>query len=147
MNMETKKYIEQKKFIFILPVLFTFLLYLFFYIYFDSEIIIEDQKYKNYYDTYVKFIPLILWIISFVSILFLSFIKFILRWKKFFFTSFVYILSFWIFLLLWMDLTFLEKRYADFMKAVILSFWEPLIYSSLLLLIFIIFLTLKNIKK
>lgn len=145
--METKKYIEQKKFIFILPISFTLLLYLFFYIYFDSEIIIENQKYKNYYDTYVNFVPAILWIISFVFILFGSFFKFILRWKKFFFMSFIYILSFWFFLLLWMDLIFLEKRYADFMKAVILSFWEPLIYSSLLLLLLIIFLTFKNLKK
>ncbi len=144
--MKNKRWIEFKIIPLLLNILFWVILYLFLLKYFNKEANIFSYKLKDFYIKYTMYLPIIFSILSFILFYVLLFFKFILRLKSFIFTSIIYVLSFWFFLLLGLDLMFFEPQDADFVKVIINTFSVPLIASSSIVLFIVFILSFKNYK-
>lgn len=144
--MENKRFIELKRTHLILSILFWVILYLLLLKYFNMEVDISNTKYKDYYQKYSMFIPIIFSLFSLLFFYILTLIKFILRLHFLFITILIYFIVYWFFLILWIDLMFFESRYADFALVIINTFSIPLIISSSIVLFMVILLSFKKQK-
>ena len=135
--------IEQKKFFFLFLALFLVLFYAYLYFFsLSSDVVIESQKYRDFFLTYRMFFPLILLTFSsvFFCLLFLCMRIFGKPWR--FRMFFLYAVSYGIILALGVDLFYFEARDADFARVFIETFSLPMIYSSLGVMLFAFFLSL-----
>lgn len=144
--MKTKRLIELKKLSLILSLFFWLILYLLLLKYFYKDALIESYKLKDFYQKYTLYSPILFWALSLIFVYLLMIFKFIFRLKSYIFTMLIYFLSFWFFLVLWIDLMFFEARDADFAKAIINTFSIPLIVSSSITLILVIILSFFKIN-
>lgn len=146
--MENKKILELKIMPLVLISIFGLLFYLvLLFIYFDKEPVLESLKYRDFYQKYALYTPLVFSILSLIIFYFLYFLKIIFRVKSFIFNIIIYFLVFWFFLFLWIDLLLFEPRYADFLNLIILTFSYPIIISSSFILLLVVLFSILKCKK
>ena len=93
--MENKKILELKIMPLVLISIFGLLFYLLLlFIYFDKEPVLESLKYRDFYQKYALYTPLVFSILSLIIFYFLYFLKIIFRVKSFIFNIIIYFLIF-----------------------------------------------------
>lgn len=141
-----KRLIEFKKIPVILSVVFWVILYLLLLKYFDNQPEISSNNLKEFYTKYWMYASIVFPLLGLILFYILAFLKFILRLKNWFFSLILYIIVYWFFLFLWLDLMFFESRLADFALVIINTYSITLVVSSSIILLIAIWLSFKKIE-
>ncbi len=137
-----KKLIQYNYMVFVISILFWLLFYVTLLKFFNKNPNIDNYNIKNLYLKYSLYVPVFFWIISLILVLFLNFIKYIFKLKSYIFNFIIYVIVFWLFFMLWIDLLFFEKHDAQLIKIVSNTFSIPLIISSVITILLVLLLCL-----
>lgn len=105
------------------------------------------MKLNDFYHKYTMYSPIIFWVLSLIIFYILAFIKLIFRLRFLTVTIIIYLITYWFFFFVWIDLLFLESRIAEFSNLIINTFWYPVLISSSIIILLIIVLSFINTKK
>lgn len=101
----------------------------------------SNSSVTDFLNRYGVYIPLLLGIISVLKSYILKFIFWILHLRNWFLTVCIYLLIYWFWLGVWIQLHYFEPRYTDIAIAIIDQYALPLIFSSAVVLFTVIFLS------
>ncbi len=131
-----KKFLQSKLSFFLLWIIFIAVFYASYFIFWNKELSIANFQIKEIFQKYNIYFPLAFWLIALIFSAILLFIKFILRLNFLLVNIIIYLLVYWFFLILWIQLQYFEPRYTDIAIALIDNYALPLIIASSTTIIF-----------
>jgi len=131
-----KRFLQSKLSYFLLWIIFIIIFYASFFIFWNTELSIENFQIQEIFKKYWIYFPLAFWVLALFFSAFLLFIKFILRLNFLIVNIVIYLLLYWFFLVLWLQLQYFEPRYTDIAIVLIDNYALPLIIASSSAIIF-----------
>lgn len=131
------RFIQSKWIPFLNGVIFLLTFYSVYFIFSSqTNVWISSLSIAEFTSKYGIFIPLVYGLLLIFITYIFYFIKYIIRLNFWIVNLFITFLVYWFSLFFWIQLVYFEPRFTEVATFIIDNFWNPIIYSSLVVLIF-----------